>query len=561
MMGKTFLMATTALIAAVSLTTPALSAASRTSTAAPAAMPAPPPPSVSTAEYDALKARVEQLEKDADAKKAADADTHTRLSTVEQNFGYAMWTYDNGRPTLASGDGRFSMSVRGRFQFDTADFMQDIKKYPTAQFKDLASGSVVRRAYFGVEGRTFKDFWYEFRMNFGGSNSEGADAAVNLARVAYLGIPNFRINVGVMQPIFTMSDSTSSSNLMFIERAEINNIAADSFGGSDSRRGLEMTFQKTDALMPGDNLMISGAYTGQKTGNNANNHGNDEGTQILGRTAYRFWSDGVFSNAQIGMSGAKIMSLTGGSGHPSPSRTIAFTDRPEIRIDGNQLVTTGLTDTTSATGVVTSQCNIAATGQLNKSFTCNAMTGGWLYGFEGGANFNNFYIGGEYYKFGSDRDNNYYQRNLTAAKYTALTASGSPEFSGWYVEGSWVLTGEAKVYQPNASNNEYSSWQAPNVIKPFSLDGDSWGAWELATRYSTIDLNWNAGKAGSVVPVGGIRGGEEKIWTIGLNWYLNKNVRVMFDDMIVNVDKLNASGSQQIGQKLNVVAARMQFSF
>ena len=583
MMGKTFLLATTALIAFASLTPTfaddqnmQVAAAARTQTAAPAPDAAPPrrcppkaPASAQNPEYDALKARVEQLEKDAADKKAADSDTHTRLSTLEQNFNYATWSFDNGRPTITSGDGRFSMSIRGRFQFDAADFMQDIQKSSRRRSSRIsASGAVVRRAFIGVEGKSFSDFWYEFRLDAGGASAEGTNPLVNIARVAYQGIPNFRINIGVIQPIFTMDDATSSANLMFMERSEINNIATSSFSVVPMPAAArKMTFQKTDALLPGDNLVISGAYTGAQTTAPAaaSNQGNDEGTNLLGRTAYRFWSDGVNSNAQIGMSGAEIMSLTGSSGHPSSALTTTFQDRPELRIDGTQLISTSLTDTTSATGVVTSACNIAAKGQLNKSFTCNAMTGGWLYGFEGGANFDNFFVGGEYYKFGEDRDFNYYQRNLTAAQYKSLVAGGNPEFSGWYVDascGSSPARSKASI-SPTPRTTNMLRGRRRNVVKPFSLSGNSWGAWELAVaRYADTNLNWNAGSAGSAVPVGGIRGGEEKIYTIGMNWYLNKNIKWMFDYGFVTVDKLNGSGATQLGQKSSdTLGTRLQYSF
>jgi phosphate-selective porin len=58
---------------------------------------------------------------------------------------------------------------------------------------------------------------------------------------------------------------------------------------------------------------------------------------------------------------------------------------------------------------------------------------------------------------------------------------------------------------------------------------------------------------------GCIRGGEEKIWTFGLNWYLSNNVRMQFDYMAIDVNKLNASG-QQIGQVLGAIGTRLQLT-
>jgi len=99
--------------------------------------------------------------------------------------------------------------------------------------------------------------------------------------------------------------------------------------------------------------------------------------------------------------------------------------------------------------------------------------------------------------------------------------------------------------------------------------GGGWGAWEIAARYSDLDLNWHEGAIGETpaqAPVGGVRGGDEKIWTFGLNWYLNNNVLMRLNYLIVDVNKLGfvTSGSsttlQQVGQKFSAFGARLQFT-
>ena len=322
MQGKSILMAGVAAVALVASSDAGLAKtkhraatpapADQTTPAAPAAQPGPT--------NQELADRLSALEAELAAEHDARGADHNRLSALEQNFNDTSWTFDNSRPTVKSGDGRFTLSFRARFQFDSADFHAGLPRVsPTnfAQFKDLSSGTVVRRAYFGIEGKAFNDFWYEFRLNGGGSDGGSAGAAgvpsggegdplVNIARVQYNGIPNFRINVGIIEPIQTLDGSTSSGQLIFLERSEIENIAADSFGGGNSRRGIEATFQKLDFFMPGDNLVISGAYTGGKTGSTAG-HGNfgDEATQAFGRIVYRLWTDGI-SNIQIGGSGGAV---------------------------------------------------------------------------------------------------------------------------------------------------------------------------------------------------------------------------------------------------------------
>ena len=62
------------------------------------------------------------------------------------------------------------------------------------------------------------------------------------------------------------------------------------------------------------------------------------------------------------------------------------------------------------------------------------------------------------------------------------------------------------------------------------------------------------------VVLGAVRGGEQKILTLGANWYLNPALRMMVNWQQSKIDRLNAAGAQ-IGQKFNTVAARAQFTF
>jgi phosphate-selective porin OprO/OprP len=99
-------------------------------------------------------------------------------------------------------------------------------------------------------------------------------------------------------------------------------------------------------------------------------------------------------------------------------------------------------------------------------------------------------------------------------------------------------------------------------MEPVSFDGNHWGVWEIAARYSDLDLNWNEGTPGTICEgafTGCVRGGEQKIVTLGLNWYLSNNIRLMFDYLHVDVNRLNASG-QQIGQAFNAIGTRLQLT-
>ena len=74
-----------------------------------------------------------------------------------------------------------------------------------------------------------------------------------------------------------------------------------------------------------------------------------------------------------------------------------------------------------------------------------------------------------------------------------------------------------------------------------------------------------------------MRGGDQSILTAGINWYLNTNVKLMFNYPHIDVNRLNPAGpgnltpfgpspatppiGVEIGQTLNVYALRSQFSF
>ena len=96
--------------------------------------------------------------------------------------------------------------------------------------------------------------------------------------------------------------------------------------------------------------------------------------------------------------------------------------------------------------------------------------------------------------------------------------------------------------------------------RPFSFSGDSWGMWELAVRYSDTDLNWHTTQLAAPTQLAGITGGDERVFAVALNWYLNRNVRLMLDDNIVTVKKGTALIPNRDGQSLNIIGVRLQFA-
>ena len=84
-------------------------------------------------------------------------------------------------------------------------------------------------------------------------------------------------------------------------------------------------------------------------------------------------------------------------------------------------------------------------------------------------------------------------------------------FSGYYAEATYFLTGEHKNY---STKDGWFKRVSPK--KNFNPTGENkgWGAFEAALRYSSIDLNDKT-----------VNGGELNNLTAGLNWYLNPATR------------------------------------
>jgi len=92
------------------------------------------------------------------------------------------------------------------------------------------------------------------------------------------------------------------------------------------------------------------------------------------------------------------------------------------------------------------------------------------------------------------------------------------DFQGSYILASWFLTGESRNYKYKGG--------AFSRIKPNNNAGrGGLGAWEVALRYSQIDLN-----------DGVILGGEEENITLGLNWYVNPLIRFMANLVFIDTD-------------------------
>ena len=152
----------------------------------------------------------------------------------------------------------------------------------------------------------------------------------------------------------------------------------------------------------------------------------------------------------------------------------------------------------------------------------------------------------------------------------SLASAGIHEIDNhaWQFTGSWIITGEKKGYVARQERMRQTSWGG--VVPKRSLEHAGnpfgYGAWEIAARYSALDIDPTAfqqvGTSGSnklyfaADPTKSPQAARE--WGVALNWYLNTNLRIAFD---YEQTKFKGYGNSFVLPTEKVFAQRMQLVF
>jgi phosphate-selective porin OprO and OprP len=114
----------------------------------------------------------------------------------------------------------------------------------------------------------------------------------------------------------------------------------------------------------------------------------------------------------------------------------------------------------------------------------------------------------------------------------------------WQVEAAWVLTGEPKSYRGVAPR------------KVFAPASHGWGAWELVFRTGELTVDPSVYAYGLADSTKAARRARE--WAGGVNWYLNKAVK-----LTLNYANTNFSGGAASGDRPSekAILTRFQVSF
>jgi phosphate-selective porin OprO/OprP len=124
---------------------------------------------------------------------------------------------------------------------------------------------------------------------------------------------------------------------------------------------------------------------------------------------------------------------------------------------------------------------------------------------------------------------------------TDAPAVNDPTFEGYYAYASWFITGESRKYDQKGG-----TFGRTKPKNNFHFGPQGWGAFEVALRYSDLDLSDSD-----------IQGGKQKNITAGLNWYLNGSTRFMFNYVKADLkDRVNVPDDD-----INIFQARFQIDF
>ncbi len=114
-----------------------------------------------------------------------------------------------------------------------------------------------------------------------------------------------------------------------------------------------------------------------------------------------------------------------------------------------------------------------------------------------------------------------------------------PEFEGWYLMASWFLTGESRHYKQRSAK-----------FGRIRTLGDH-GAVEMAARFSSLDLNDEE-----------VEGGSSDNMTLGVNWYLNRQIRLTANMVFVDNDRFaDAHGDVEAEDEPTIIQLRAQVDF
>jgi len=410
-------------------------------------------------------------------------------------------------PNITIGDKGFAFSsADGNFALKLRGVLQADSRTFFADHGIAANdGFLLRRLRPIIEGTVFRDFDFLFMTDFGGGTAAGASApVVQDAYLNYRHQPELQLRVGKFKTPFGLELLQSNRDTWFNERALPTTLVPNR----------DLGVQLHGEVFDGRLNYQAGLFNGVGDNRNSLNADTDDSKEFVGRVILQpFKKSGPPALQGFGFG------LAGSYQNDHPAAANTANSLGNFPTDGQQQYFAY-----NPTGGAT----VVANGEH------------WRLSPQG------YYFNGPFGLFGEYVISN--QRVSRAG--AAPLISRRLENTAWQISAAWILTGEEATYKSLVP------------AKPFSFSDGGWGAWQLAARYAQLDID-NAAFPNFANPATSASGA--RAWSLGLNWFLNRNVLVKASFSRTTFDGDGGAGAAAPAavtrQPENVLFTRVQLAF
>lgn len=136
-------------------------------------------------------------------------------------------------------------------------------------------------------------------------------------------------------------------------------------------------------------------------------------------------------------------------------------------------------------------------------------------------------------------------QDVRVASGTGAGTRATLEHRAWQISAGWVLTGEDAGFR---------GVQQPS--SPFAIGQDGWGALELAARYGRLAIDE---EAFPLFASASVSARTASSWGVALNWYLNRNLKLVANYARTTFDGGAAAGGDRPDERVFFTRAQLSF--
>jgi phosphate-selective porin OprO/OprP len=370
--------------------------------------------------------------------------------------------------SFGSADSNFVATLHGVVQVDSRTFQQN-NNVPGND------GILLRRARPILSGTLYHDFDFLFVPEFGGGTPGASGAATTPsiydAYVNYRYSPALQFQAGKFKAPVGLEQLQADVNLSFNERSLVTDLVPNR----------DLGFELHGDIAGGVLSFAAGVFNGVGDARNSANIGFQDNREFDGRLfvqPFKTSKTVALQNLGFGVGGSwGTSSITNTLG--LPASTGGSSTSAGFYTDGQQQFFV-YSPASGVGGVMASGTHWRLSPQAYYYYGPFGLLGEYVISDQGVEN-----------------------------SFTLQTAN--LKNTAWQIAGGWVLTGEDSTYNGVTPRH------------PFDPRNGGWGALQLVARYAELDVDK---AAFPVFANPATSASEARAWAVGLNWYLNKNIRV-----------------------------------